>query len=411
MSITRARAWLRIVGTIGVISLMMRINGTVALADSQVTLGRDRGLAVSYWPEWQVGAEVALRYQPSQAQFPFTPTAAQVDLHAYEGAGESATLMAVLYTASPLGPGLELAASAPLTVSFAMESDPTVTLFFDGDPPTLVRPQPLYLAVRYTAGSSLSVASPWFDAMTCVSQGECWYREGTGSWAEHHAFWFEPNEVGFPMLRLFGESLGLGTDNSSEVEAEADTMLVERIPDLEQGDQTYLQVGSDGIWGDIVSLVRFPFPNPPVSGAVPLGAELILYHYQVASETAHTQPISVTARMVSVQWEEASANWESMAEGWDAMDLAQTTIPGYDAVSEPRDYFICWDVTEAALGWWAGEPMHGLALVSRGEPNEGLRHLGSRERQLAWERPVMRVTWDLKIEDGINMLFVPHVSG
>lgn len=410
MSRASTRRWICLLGMTIALCLTAHIGAIPALAETQVSLRRDRGLAVSYWPEWQIGDEVALRYQPSQAQFPFTPTAAQVDLHAYEGAGESTTLMAVLYTASEDGPGLELAATLPLTVSFAVDSDPTVTLLFDEEAPTLVRPQPLYLAVRYAAGSGASVASLWFDATAYVLQGACWYRQGAGPWREHNAFWVEPDQVGYPMMRLFGETSGPGIGDVTEVEAEADTMLVERIPDLVQGQQTYLQVGSNDVWDGIVSLVRFPFPDPPITSAVPVEAGLILFHYQVTSETVQTQPISVTVHAVTSAWEESTADWESMAGEWDELVLGQAVIPAYDEVSEPRDYYVSLDVTDAAMDWWGGEPIYGLALTSTAEAGEGLRHLGSREREQTWERPVMQVTWDLNLEDGMNRVYVPHVS-
>jgi len=310
-----ARRWQGSLCATIALCLMAFFGARPALAETQVTLKRDRGLAVSYWPEWRGGDEVALCYRPSQAQFPFTPTAAQVELHAYEGASESATLVAALYTAADEGPGLELAVTAPLTVSFAIDGDPTVTLLFGDDAPTLVRPQPLYVAVRYTASGGSSVASPWFDASAYLSPGSCWYRQGEGAWSEHHVFWVEPEEVGYPMVRLFGETSGSGIGDVTEVEAEADTMLVERIPDLAKGDQSYLQVGSDEVWDGIVSLVRFPLPDPPVPSAVPVEAGLIMYHYQVASEPVQTQPIMVTAHAATSAWDEASANWETMTGG------------------------------------------------------------------------------------------------
>ena len=105
-----------------------------------VLLRRDTGLAVSYWPSWQVGDEVALLLPISPGQFPLTLQGAEVLLHAYEGASETLTLVASVHVSGEDGPGPELVRSNPIRVTLGTAISKTVSLPFTARQVTLIRP-------------------------------------------------------------------------------------------------------------------------------------------------------------------------------------------------------------------------------------------------------------------------------
>ena len=265
------------------------------------------------------------------------------------------------------------------------------------------------MVIRYAAAAGPDLASLYFDATAAVPSDQCLYRHAGGTWDEHHDFWVQPEQVGYPMIRLRGVTSGLGIDDRTYTQAGADTMLVERIPDLNQGDQSYMEVGSDDVWSAVHPLVRFPLPAPPVSGAQPSGATLRVYHYQTASEAEQTLPLTVTAHAITRNWAEGAATWDTMAGAWESKAVGTAVIPVYDELVGPREYMVSWDVTAAFAAWWGGASPCGIALVGWPGQEDGLRHLGSRERLPEVERPVLIVKWDLGLQNAGHTLYMPIV--
>ena len=383
--------------------------------EEHTILRLDSGLAMSYWPSWKAGDAMALRLRVSDLQYPLVLCRVQVCLTTFEDSGSSVDLQAHIYSGGAAGPDQLLASSDVQHVSLGVSvPEPSVTLQLPSGGLSLPSPRLVFVVVECLDGIAGATPAVWLDISTDIPSNVCYYRSDNGAWTEHYEFWQTPAMVGYPMVRVVALTSG-GPGDMTELEATADTMLLSGLPKPNVGSQSYLQVGNEPPWtpwGRLRTLVQFPMPQRPITGAVPISATVRLYHYQTVTEMGQTDPLTITAHAVTTGWDEDSATWSTHADAFDAVPIAEATVPPYDELVGLRDYLVSWDISELFLRWWQGTADNlGLMLIGREDLSDSRKRFGSRERQQSPERPLLIIRWDLPTPTpGVQRLYLPIIN-
>jgi len=125
-----------------------------------------------------------------------------------DGGGESLVVKPQIYAMSGGAPGVLLAEGAEQAVATFYPTWATVDISSSGL--TLIAPQPVLVVIRYQSGATGGMASVAMDSATTIPMGANYYDTGFG-WTEHYAFWGDPWNVGYNMIRLTVQSFGGST--------------------------------------------------------------------------------------------------------------------------------------------------------------------------------------------------------
>ncbi|MCD6518341.1 MAG: hypothetical protein J7M05_00250, partial [Anaerolineae bacterium] len=250
-------------------------------SEHTTTLQVDSGIPYGGLKSWKQGDQAGVVLQASILQYPLQVQQIECYIMALpESASRTVVLRGHIYALSEGSPGALLGSTRPLTITLG-NSPAWVSLVF---PTEVLIPsaQAFFAAVEYLSGSEGDTPSLVFDLSENIPQNICYYREGTAPWKEHYAFWNQPNELGYPIIRAQVETSG-GPGDQTILEPEADALLTSIRPEANYGEHYYLGTGERTRWGDYQgewrTLLRFPVPTPPIAGATPLSATLRLYHY------------------------------------------------------------------------------------------------------------------------------------
>jgi len=354
-------------------------------------LQRDADIACGYTPDWKGGDQLGVVLQASSLQYPLTIQSVVCYLFNFLPYTNTVSLCAHVYSLLDGHPEVLLASSSPYTFSLALSS----TLWVDlplSEAMSVASPRPFFVVVEYLGGTEGQTPSVVRDISTEIPEGLCYYQTAPGIWREHYAFWPEPTEMGFSMIRAWADTAG-GPGDETVSEPEADAFLAAGYPRSTFGVQEYLLVGDDPLSGDTRALLRFPLPQAPVAGATPLAATLRLFRY---SEVTRTLPLTVTAYRITSTWDESSATWNAHSASY-AEGYGSGQVPAQHPQPTPtRGYFLCLDVSGLVQKWLQGVPNDGLMLIGDEDVSSSAKRFYSHELATDREkRPRLIVKWAL----------------
>jgi len=164
-------------------------------------LSNDNGTAEYYCPWLTRGNIFGAVLTPNlDWSYPIQVDSVEFLLYQFPDAASSATVRVHVYSTIDGEPDALLGSSAPTIITTFWPTWASISLA--SADVTLSSPEPLMVAVEYTAGTSGSIPSLLTDTRDNIATGKNFYSLDSGvTWYEHYDFWQVPEDNGYNMIR------------------------------------------------------------------------------------------------------------------------------------------------------------------------------------------------------------------